>query len=220
MSNDIYTHIPTSDSTISQIRRDLPKFLTENRFLHTLNVEKQAIELSKVYFPVFNIDFSYTNDLICACLLHDITKKLTLSGQLELCNKHGFKPSKTQKDSCELLHSKTAYLEAKRLYNINDIVSDAIAYHTTGRENMNIFEKIVFISDYIEPSRKHECCIKARDMLYSGLKSGCDKTELLNSVIVYSIDRTISRLLELSKPIDENTISARNYIILNEIHKQ
>ena len=33
-------------------------------------------------------------------------------------------------------------------------ILNAILYHTTGREEMSLLEKIIFVADYIEPGRK------------------------------------------------------------------
>ena len=45
---------------------------------------------------------------------------------------------------------------AKEEFGIEDKeILDAICYHTTGRGNMNLLEKIVYLADKIEPSRNY-----------------------------------------------------------------
>ena len=53
-----------------------------------------------------------------------------------------------------LLHSKLGAFKAKNEYGIEDQeILDAVRYHTTGRANMTLLEKIIFVADYIEPGR-------------------------------------------------------------------
>ena len=60
---------------------------------------------------------------------------------------------------------------AKREYQIKDEdILNAIRYHTTGRANMSLLEKVVFIADYIEPNReKFEGLEEARRLAYLDL---------------------------------------------------
>ena len=53
-----------------------------------------------------------------------------------------------------LIHSKLGAVHAKKLYGVDDedIIS-AIRFHTTGKPDMTMLEKIIFIADYIEPGR-------------------------------------------------------------------
>ena len=54
-----------------------------------------------------------------------------------------------------LLHAKLGVYYAKHRYEIDDEqILAAIRWHTTGRPEMTLLEKIVFLADYIEPNRK------------------------------------------------------------------
>lgn len=53
-----------------------------------------------------------------------------------------------------MLHAKVGAMLAKVKYDIDDEeVLGAIRWHTTGKPNMNLLEKIVYVADYIEPRR-------------------------------------------------------------------
>lgn len=214
-NTNIYSHIPTSTDTLCKIRRVLPSYITDSRLNHTLSVEKEALCLSDIFFPVLNIHEKYKNDISCACLVHDLTKNLSLENQQSLCNKYNISVDSLCFNSCALLHSKTSAFEAKRLFDVNDYVFNAVFYHTTGKPDMNIFEKIVFISDYIEPTRTHKNCIDTRKFLYDNINLRQDKLSLLDEVIIMSIDKTVSYLLKTKTSIDLQTVIARNYIIEN-----
>jgi predicted HD superfamily hydrolase involved in NAD metabolism len=90
-----------------------------------------------------------------AGLLHDNAKCIPNDKKLALCQKYGLFVSKAEKENPELLHAKLGACLAKEKYNIDDEeIIAAIASHTTGRPNMTMLEKIVYIADYIEPRRK------------------------------------------------------------------
>ena len=42
---------------------------------------------------------------------------------------------------------------AQRIFGENPAVVDAIAWHTTGKADMNLLETIVYVADYMEPNR-------------------------------------------------------------------
>ncbi len=65
----------------------------------------------------------------------------------------------------------------------------AIAYHTTGKENMSLLEKIVFIADKIDETRNYEGIDELRELAYKDL----------NSAILKNIDKEIARKLEEKK---------------------
>lgn len=212
MKDNIFTHIPTSSALLAKIRAEIPSYLTEKRLIHTLSVEKQALELANIYFPILGTDVKYLNDVSASALLHDMTKKLSDDEQDRLCEKYGIETDYTQKGSGALLHSKTAACRARELYGINDAVFGAVYFHTTGCENMNILEKLIFFADFIEPTRAHEVCKNARKDFYEQLSKNEDKLFVLDKAIISSIDSTILHLCEEHKPIDVETIKARNYL--------
>ena len=213
-SINAFDHEPTSPELLCRIRSEIPSFLTEKRLSHTLFVEKEALTLAKYCFLVYNVPEEYSRDVSAAALLHDITKKLTLGEQLTLVEKYGIEAVGHQRKSVELLHSKTAAFLAKDRYGINDVVFSAVYNHTTGKENMNLIDKIIFLADYIEPSRKHENCIQTREFFYANAVP-CDISAIcaLDKAIIRSLDGTISHLIEKGAAIDVSTVLARNYML-------
>ncbi len=204
--------LPTSKSVISQIKNDMPLYLSDKRLSHTLSVCEQALDIAGMMFDKTNIDKNYLCDIEAAALLHDFTKNLDLTAQKELCLKYGIETDEVSCDSCNLLHSKTAAYLAREKYGINDNVFYAVYNHTTGCEDMSVFEKIIFISDYIEPLRKQSVCIQARKNFYEDVKKyGCTM-EVLDKAVRQCLDSTIQYLLSIGAMIDIQTIKARNYL--------
>ena len=213
MADNAFTHVPTDIETLSKIRSSLPSYITGKRLEHTYSVEKEALAISEILFPLFGIDKQYQRDLSAAALLHDITKYLSADTQNELCKEYGIEIDPYSESNTAVLHSKTAAHVAKRDFCINDFVFSAIFCHTTGKENMNLLEKIIFIADYIEITRTHTSCIEARKYFYDSIGKGENALDTLNKTIIMSIDSTLAFLIEKGVVIDSQTIKARNFLL-------
>ena len=213
MNSNLFTHIETSNETLYKIREALPFLLTEKRLSHTLCVEEEAVKIANKLFIFLEIDSKYINDISASALLHDITKRLSLEEQQKMCRKHAIETDYISFNSCNLLHSKTASHLSRELFGINDIVFSAIYNHTTGKENMNVFDKIVFLSDYIEPTRTHESCIKVREAFYKEFDNGANPLSALDRAVLSSLNDTLIYLINSGKPTDIQTIKARNFLL-------
>lgn len=78
-----------------------------------------------------------------------------------------------------LIHSKVGAYFAKEYFGIDDKeIFDAIYYHTTGRPDMTLLEKIVFCADFIEPMRDQDSAVPLdilRPLAYEDLdKAVCE----------------------------------------------
>ena len=104
-----------------------------------------------------------------AGILHDITKKLVLSDQLILCRKYGIINDTVEEENVKLLHAKTGAALARDLFNISDEVYDSIRWHTTGKPDMTLLEKIIYMADYIEPNRDFDGVDELRRLAYENL---------------------------------------------------
>ena len=212
MEHNNFSHKPTSQETLRQIREKLPDFVSGRRLEHTYSVEKEALKLAGLLFPVLGIDEKYFSDVSAASLLHDITKHLSAKEQILLCGKYGIE-HKENSENTAVIHSRTGAFEARSYFGINDIVFSSVYCHTTGKENMNIFEKIIFIADYIEETRTHTSCIKAREYFYSNAEKKLDLIKTLDMTIIMSLDSTLSYLESTGAEIDSETIKARNFLL-------
>ena len=128
------------------LRRAAYPYLKKNRVKHVRGCETEAYSLAQRY----GADPLKAS---VAAILHDITKALDLTNQLILCDRYGIICDDIEKKSTSLLHSKTGACMARQLFDIEQSVFDAIWWHTTGRANMSHLEKILYLADYIEPTR-------------------------------------------------------------------
>ncbi len=113
-------------------------------------------------------------DLISACstagLLHDAAKYLTLDKMVFILKRAGGRAPVRFIHNAGFLHGFVSAVIARDVFKITDCrVIEAIRHHTLGRSKMNTIEKIIFISDYIEPNRKFDGMDALRRRVYSEL---------------------------------------------------
>lgn len=126
----------------------MEKVQDAKRFAHTLGVEFTAAALAMKYQ-------ADVTDAQIAGLLHDCAKCLTDEKRVSICEKHQIPMTDIERRNPFLLHAKVGEYLAREKYGItNPDILNAIRFHTTGRENMSLLERIVFVADYIEPGRR------------------------------------------------------------------
>lgn len=130
-----------------KLRKKVKDVMTKSRYEHTLGVEFTAASLAMRY----EIDIDKAE---IAGLLHDCAKCIDDEDKLDDCKKYKIELTDVEKRNPFLIHSKLGAVYANKLYGIDDeeIIS-AIRFHTTGKPDMTMLEKIIFIADYIEPGR-------------------------------------------------------------------
>ena len=104
-----------------------------------------------------------------AGILHDVTKALTGADQLRLCERYGIITSEFDRTHTKLLHAVTGAAVAKEVFGENEAVCRAIRWHTSGRANMSVLEKIIYIADYMEPNRDFPGVDRLRELAFSDL---------------------------------------------------
>ena len=136
------------------LKKYLKKHLTKDRYHHTLGVAYIAVALAMRYNPdTRNSDFIKKAEI--AGLLHDCAKCMDNDKKLKICDQNKIPYSSIEASHPYLLHGKVGAYIATTKFNISDDdILQAIIWHTTGRPNMSLLEKIIFIADYIEPSRR------------------------------------------------------------------
>ena len=197
---------------INALRSDIADKMSGFRLEHTLGVEKMAVRLGEIYCPD-KIDL-----LRAAALLHDVTKELTIDGHTEIYNRFGLTPTPESLDSPATLHSVSASLIIPEKYPAfaDEELISAVRHHTTGRAGMSICEKIIYLADYIEETRKYDDCIALRNEFFLAepeKMSESDKITHLNRVILHSFDLTIADLKAKGKNVVSDTLAARDAII-------
>ncbi|CAD2076174.1 bis(5'-nucleosyl)-tetraphosphatase (symmetrical) YqeK [Phocicoccus pinnipedialis] len=121
--------------------------LPDRRFQHSCRVADTAVQMAKIFGA---------NEKKCflAGMLHDYAKYDDLKGMQKIVKKFHLAPEYLQFKS-EILHGPIAAHIMKTEHGVTDAdVLYAMENHTSGRSNMTLVEKIVFVADYIEPRRE------------------------------------------------------------------
>lgn len=168
---------------IEQIIKDVTKIYQavgkEKRLHHVLGVRDTALQLGKLHGCALE-------KLEIASLLHDITKYQPYEYHKKIIEENFQNSTKIlQEHNKQILHAFSARIYAMDKYNIKDEdILGAIENHTVGKDNMSIYEQIVFISDYIEPNRTYDSCVKVRNIAFENLDLAT-YTAIDDSIVYY-----------------------------------
>ena len=148
--------------SMEELEAEVIALLNPNRVAHVLGCRDCAVELAKRYGE-------NEVDAARAGLLHDITKAIDGPLQLTLCAEYGIVLDTFSRSFPKTLHALTGSLVAKRIFGENENVVRAICHHTTGRADMTLLEKIIYIADYVEANRDFPGVEEMRSMAYRDL---------------------------------------------------
>ena len=149
---------------IDEIKYSLQNRLSPKRFEHTLGVEYTCCALAMRYGADMN-------QARIAGLLHDCAKHYSGEKLLQKCKEYHLPVSEYEQAFPELLHAKVGAYLAREKYGIEDEeIIQAIDCHTTGKPDMTLLEKILYIADYMEPNRDRAPHLKEiRELAFSDL---------------------------------------------------
>ncbi len=165
----------------------LAKSLKGEKFQHSLGVEQTAIDLAKK----FGVSHKKAG---LAGLLHDVTKQMNNAA---MAREYGIISL-----SDKTLHGPVAacWLREKGIVEDPEVLS-AIKFHTTGRADMTLLEKIVYLADYIEPMRDFEGVEELRNMANINL----------DHAMLLGVTKTLQNIMHRGSLIDPDSVSAYNY---------
>lgn len=147
---------------LSWLREKAYAYLAPKRVAHVAGCESEAVLLAKRWGE--DEEAAAT-----AGILHDVTKKLSYDEQLILCQKYGIICDKAELSAPKLLHAKTGAALARAEFGVSEEIYEAIRWHTTGKKDMTLLEKIIYLADYIEPNRDFEGLEELRELAYSDI---------------------------------------------------
>lgn len=170
---------------IETLQEVVVSLLKPSRVAHVLGCRETAVELARLYGV-------NETDAARAALLHDVTKALSGSLQLTMCRCYGTMLDKFSQENPKTLHALTGSLVAQRVFGENDAVVDAIRCHTTGKADMNLLQKIIYVADYVEPNRDFPGVEELRHLAYTDITKAL-KLGLQNTLdLLHQQEREIS----------------------------
>ncbi len=151
-----------AEPELTWLRQKVIPMLSSERIAHTAGCEHEAVQLAKLWGED-------PEKAAVAGILHDSTKNLRYDEQLILCDKYGIILDNAQKENPKLLHAITGAALAKDMFGVSEEISQAIRWHTTGKPDMTTLEKIIYLADYIEPTRNFDGVEQLRELAYEDL---------------------------------------------------
>jgi len=184
--------------SVEIIKEKLQSALSIERYIHTLGVAEEAKKLAANYGD---------NELVVkaelAGLLHDCAKDFPADMKKRFCKEYHVPIDEIMKKQIDLVHPFLGAEVARREYDVNDKdILEAIKWHTTGKADMSVLEKIIFIADYIEPSREpFEGLDNARKLSY----------ESLDKAMANILENTIEYVKKRNRTLHPYSVEALNY---------
>ncbi len=200
---EIYNYVRLNllyESPYGEYKELLRKKLDDYRFLHSLNVAESAAFLADMYGE--DRDRAYF-----AGLLHDIMKNENNEEMLKCIAKGGIILSRTEKANSKLWHAIAGecYLRTELDIKDKEILS-SVRYHTTGKAEMTVFEKIIYVADYISAERSYPDVDTMRFLAVG---------KTLDEACLYSLQYTLKNLSEKKGIIHEDSLAFYNDLIIN-----
>ncbi len=187
------------EELLKQIIQDLKETLSENRYLHCISTMKKARQMAQKYNQDEQI-------VMLTAVAHDIAKEMSNEEMIKYAGENNIKLDEVDKMATMVLHGKIGADMVAKKYGFTKEMQDAIYYHSTGRVNMTMLDKIVFLADKSENRRQGKDADKLRNIIE---KEGIDEA------ILWDIDYyTIPRTIEKKKVIHIESINARNDITM------
>lgn len=204
---------PFGEEMRAALREEILRELSPKRFRHTVAVEEMVARLAELYCP------DQSDALRVAALLHDVTKEWSVERHCAFCEAHGIALTEQDRVAHKTLHARTAaaLIPEKFPQCNNQTVVSAVRWHTTGHAGMTLPEKLLYLADYIDLSRKFKDCVILRRYFWGAEPESMNPAEraaLLRETLILSYDMTIASLTADGLPIAEDTTRARNELIL------
>lgn len=167
--------------------------LNEKRYRHTMGVVETSAKLAERYG-------ADTEKAHIAALFHDACKNLDIDEMNSLVEKYHI--GDVYIDKPQLAHSKLAAAIIQDRFGVDDEdIINAISYHTTGRAEMSLLEKIIYISDAVEPNRSYPGVEKRYRLAFEDIdRAGYEIT-----------DNAIRLVTEAGMYLDPDSIAARDW---------
>ncbi len=186
----------TDEKIIELIRSKLEL----RRFQHSLNVAESARYLAEKYDG--DAEKAYT-----AGLLHDVMKNSSPEEQLGVITEAGIELLPEERANKKLWHAIAGAAYIKNVMGIDDKeIYKAVRYHTTGRAEMSLLEKIVYLADYISAERNYKDVDVMRKL--------CD--ESMDEAVLYALEFGIPDLVRKGSVIHPDSLDLYNEMVIKK----
>lgn len=184
------------------ILEKLTGHLSAKRLKHSLGVSKTAVELAER----FGADKEKAK---LAGILHDCAKEVADGDLLQIANSFGIVVDEVEKAAPVLLHAKVGAHVARYTYGIrDDEILEAIRRHTVGGPEMTVLDKIIYLADFIEPTRSFAGVERLREIV---------EKAALDEAIIAAYEQSIAFVIAAKGLLHPATVAGRNRLLLDKL---
>ena len=203
VTDEVYDYLRMNllyESPFMEYKRLLREKLDDFRFLHSLNVADSAASLARFYG-------ADEKKAYFAGLFHDIMKNENSADMLKMMEKGGIILSRTEKANPKLWHAMAGEVCLRDELGISDCeILSAVRYHTTGKAGMSLFDKLIYVADYISAERNYPDVSVMRTLSFKNLDEAC----------LYSLQYTLRTLSAKETVIHPDSLDFYNELIINK----
>lgn len=182
--------------TYEEIYEIVKERLSEKRFFHSICTMERCVEYAKIY----GIEEEKAKLIGIA---HDITKETPKELKVEEAKKYGVELDEIEMNTPGLIHAKSGAGICRKDFGFSEDMVNAIKYHTTGRENMTVLEKIMYLADATGRDRKYP----EAGIAYELAKKNLDEA------LLYFFKKTIEWNIQEDKILHLDTVKAYNFLV-------
>lgn len=186
--------------SFEEIYQKVQNTLSEKRFYHSKCVMEACIELAKQYGE----DIEKAK---IAGIVHDIAKEIPKEERIEIAKEYGIELDDIEKNSKGLIHAKLGAKICEKEFGLGEEICSAVKYHTTGKENMTLLQKIVYVADTISLDRNYKYTEEVRSIA----------KEDLDKAVEYILSLTIEERISEGKLIHIDSVRAWNHLIIKNL---
>ncbi len=177
----------------------LIKHLGSTLYRHSLGVARTAALLAKRYGE-------QQERAYLAGMVHDYGKVYSGEELRRLAREMNLVLDRVTMAEPGLLHAPVGAALLPVKLGIRDVgIIEAVTYHTTGRQDASLLEKIVYLADYIEPGRRYPLVNKVRETAEGSL----------HTALLLAVEQTIKKVLDRGKVLHPRSVEFRNSLLLS-----
>lgn len=174
--------------------------VSERLFIHSKNVAALSMELAEIYG-------CNKQSAGIAGVLHDILKETDGQIQLQTILDSDIILSKVEMNEPNLWHSIAGSVYIRKKLGVTDeSIINAVRYHTSGRREMSMLEKIIYIADCTSTERTYNGVDELRDLAKADIDAAIKK----------AVSFTVSNLVLKGHAICYDTIDAYNEFVMGK----
>lgn len=177
-----------------EIYENVKSRLSEYRFHHSKCVSDRCVELATIHNS--NVEAAKLIGLV-----HDMAKEIPNDEKIKYCQENNLNMDDVERSSPGLLHGKIAAHMAKNEFGFSEDLCSAIQYHTTGKANMSLLDKILYVADMTSADREFP---EKEYVVNLG-------NENLDKCVKYILEVGITSNIKNGKKIQIDSIKALNY---------